>query len=165
MKIAPGKVVTLTYDLCRADGEIIESSDISGPVSFIHGRGAIIKGLDRRLENMEEGQEATFVFPPPEAFGHPQDGPTKEIPRGEFPAAVEVEPGTRFEANMGGGQTVMLEVLAAKESTVTVRFIHPLAGQTVSMSIKIETVREATASERETGRVQSKPPPPPPKRA
>lgn len=159
MKVAAGSVVTLTYDLCKEDGEIVESSDISGPISFIVGQGAIIKGLDGKLVGLEKGDEKTFEFPPEEAFGRPEDGPTKQIKRSEFPGDVKV--GLRFEAGMGGGQTITLEVLDASDEAVTVRMIHPLAGQRISMSVAVQNVREPTAAEKESGRVQSKPPPPP----
>ncbi len=160
MKVATGSVVTLTYDLCQKDGEIVESSEISGPISFIVGQGAIIKGLDAKLIGLETGDERTFAFPPEEAFGHPDDGPTKDIPRGEFPAG-DVEVGLRFEAGVPGGQTITLEVLAANENAVSVRMIHPLAGQEINMSVVVLGVREPTAAEKESGRAQSKPPPPP----
>lgn len=165
MKVETGKIVTLNYDLLSESGEIIETSDISGPVSFVHGRGAIIKGLDTRLEGMEAGQEDTFEFPPEEAFGKPEDGPVREIPRSEFPAGAKFEVGSTFEAGMPGGQNVKLEVLETGDDAVKVRMIHPLAGQTLSMSVTVVAVREPTAAERESGQVQSKPPPPPPGRA
>ena len=62
MKIEAGKVVTLTYDITDEQGEIIESSDLSGPVSFLVGKGAIIKGLDSRIIGMTEGDEADLLI-------------------------------------------------------------------------------------------------------
>lgn len=163
MKVETGKIVTLTYDLLNESGEILETSDISGPVSFFHGRGAIIKGLDTKLEGMEAGQEDTFKFPPEEAFGQPDDGPTKDIPRSEFPADAQFEVGGEFQAGMPGGQSVTLKVLETGDDAIKVRMIHPLAGQALSMSVKVVSVRDATAAEKESGQVQSKPPPPPKK--
>ena len=40
MKIETGSVVTIAYDICTEDGEIVESSEISGPVTFVQGKGA-----------------------------------------------------------------------------------------------------------------------------
>lgn len=165
MKVEPGHVATLTYDITNDKGEIIESSDLSGPVSFLVGKGAIIKGLDSRIVGMSEGDEADLTIPPEEAFGRPEDGPTRPIPRGEFPKDAALEPGLRFEAGMPGAadQTIMLEVVESNDDVVTVRMIHPLAGQTIGMSIKVLKVREATKAETEAGRAVSAPPPPPPK--
>lgn len=160
MKVAPDTVVTLSYDITNQAGEIIESSDISGPISFLAGRSGMIPGLDKRLLGLESGTEHTFEFPPEEAFGRVEDGPTRVIGRKEFPAGAKLDVGAEFEAGMGGGQTVKLRVIDSNADEVTVRLVHPLAGQRITMSVKVEAVRAATAAERESGRVQSAPPPP-----
>lgn len=160
MKVAPDTVVTLSYDITNQAGEIIESSDISGPISFLAGRSGMIPGLDKRLLGLESGTEHTFEFPPEEAFGRVEDGPTRVIGRKEFPAGAKLDVGAEFEAGMGGGQTVKLRVIDSNADEVTVRLVHPLAGQRITMSVKVEAVRAATAAERESGKVQSAPPPP-----
>lgn len=160
MKIEPDTVVTLSYDITNEAGEIIESSDISGPISFLAGRSGLIPGLDKRLMGLEAGTETTFEFPPEEAFGRAADAPTGELSRKEFPKDAKLEVGSQFEAGTGGGGTVRLRVVDANADTVTVRLLHPLADQKIGMSIRVEAVRKATAAERESGRVQSAPPPP-----
>ncbi len=160
MKVAPDTVVTLSYDICNEAAEIIESSDISGPISFLAGRSGLIPGLDRRLEGMEAGTEATFEFPPEEAFGRREDGPTRELSRKEFPADAKVDVGSQFEAGVGTGQRVTLRVIDSTADTVTVRFIHPLAGQKITMSVRVEAVRVATTAEKDSGKVMNAPPPP-----
>jgi len=162
MKVDAGSVVTLTYDILDENGEIIESSDLSGPVSFLVGKGAIIKGLDKQVTGMEKGQEKSFDLPPEEAFGRPEDGPTREFARTDFPADAKLDKGERFEAGMGGGQKVLLEVVEKSGDKVTMRMMHPLAGQKISMTINVVGVRAATAAEQDAGRAISAPPPPPP---
>lgn len=159
MKIEGASVVTIAYELRNAAGEVIESSDRNGPVSFVHGRRAILPGLDDKIEGMCVGQEAHFEFPPEQAFGRPEDGPEKMVPRAEFPPDAKLEPGARFEAGMPGGQRIFLEVLETRDDQVRVRMVHPLAGQTVSMSVKVLNVRLATPAELDTGRVLDRPPP------
>jgi len=161
MKIAAGSVVTIAYDICTEDGEIVESSEINGPVTFLQGKGAIIPGLDAKLVGMEEGEERSFTFPPGEAFGRPEDAPRRVIGRKEFPQDAKLEKGVCFDAGIPGGHRIKLEVAEIEGDQVTVRMIHPLAGKTVSMSVTVHKVREATPAEREAGKVISVPPPPP----
>jgi FKBP-type peptidyl-prolyl cis-trans isomerase SlyD len=161
MKVAPDTIVTLTYDLTNEAGEIIESSQISGPITFVYGRSGLIPGLDRRLTGMGEGEEANFDFPPEEAFGGVDDGPTRTIARTEFPAGADLRKGAEFEAGTGGGQTIKLRVVETNDKEVTVRLVHPLAGQKIHMTVRVDVVRAATAAEKESGKVQSAPPPPP----
>lgn len=164
MKVETNAVVTLAYKISRQDGELVESSEQGGPISFTHGQGAILKGLDDRLDGMEPGQEATFEFPPEQAFGRLEDAPQKTIPRAEFPEAVKLEPGVRLEAGIPGGQRILLEVIDLQKDTVSVRMIHPLAGQKISMWVKVLGVRLATVTELERGVVLNRPPPLPPGR-
>lgn len=163
MKVERGHVVTLTYDIADEQGEIIESSELSGPVSFLVGKGAIIKGLDSRILGMSEGEEADLTIPPAEAFGTIEDAPTKPIPRSEFPKDATLAPGLRFAAGVpeAPGQTVTLEVVESDDERVIVRMLHPLAGQTIGMSIQVMRVRAATKAETEAGRALNAPPPPP----
>ena len=153
--------MTLAYDICTEDGEIVESSEINGPVAFVHGRGAIIPGLDTRLVGLEEGEERTFTFPPAEAFGTTGDAPTKVIKRSEFPADAKLGKGQSFEAGIPGGHRIRLEVTETSAQEVTVRMIHPLADKTITMNVSIRKVREATPAERASGNIQQTPPPPP----
>ncbi len=162
MKVEAGSVVTITYDILDENGEIIESSDLSGPVSFLVGKGAIIKGLDKQVTGMEKGQEKSFDLPPEEAFGRPEDAPTREFARTDFPADANLVKGERFEAGLGGGQKILLEVVETSGDNVTMRMMHPLAGQKISMTINVVGVRAATAAEQEAGKAISAPPPPPP---
>ena len=165
MKIASGTVVTLSYDICDDKGEIIESSDLSGPITFMAGSAGLIPGLDKRLEGLAEGDEKNFEFPPEEAFGRPEDAPTNQLARTEFPADAELNEGLRFEAGTAQGQKIVLEVVEANDEHVTVRMMHPLAGQKIGMSVKVLGVREASKAEQDAGRAISKPPPPPPPKA
>jgi FKBP-type peptidyl-prolyl cis-trans isomerase SlyD len=160
MKVAAGSVVTIAYDICTEDGEIVESSEISGPVSFVHGKGAIIPGLDAKLVGVEEGEERTFTFSPEEAFGRPEDAPRKVINRQEFPKDAKLEKRAYFDAGIPGGHRIQLEVTEIAGDQVTVRMIHPLAGKTVTMNVEVHKVREATPAERESGKVILTPPPP-----
>jgi FKBP-type peptidyl-prolyl cis-trans isomerase SlyD len=163
MKIESGTVVTISFDLCDERGEIIEASDITGAVSFVYGKGAIIPGLDKKLLGMKAGQDADFHFPPEEAFGKIESAPTKVISRKEFPSDAQLSKSVEFEAGLPGGQKIKLVVDKVTDAEVTVRMVHPLAGQKVSMSVKVLSVRAATPTEIETGKVVTRPPPPPKK--
>jgi FKBP-type peptidyl-prolyl cis-trans isomerase SlyD len=164
MKIESGTVVTLAYDITTANGDIVESSEISGPISLLHGVQNLIPGLAKRLEGLQEGAEATFEFKPEEAFGTTADAPTQVMSKNEFPAGTKFEVGSKFVAKMPNGQPLHLEVREISADTLTVAMLHPLANQTIGMSVRIVGVRPATAKEKEAGRAMVKPPPPPPKR-
>jgi FKBP-type peptidyl-prolyl cis-trans isomerase SlyD len=162
MKIAEGTVVTLAYDITSAAGEIIETSDISGPITFMAGSAGLIKGLDAKLMGMDEGQDSTFTFEPADAFGTVADAPTRTLPRAELPQG-DLQPGSAFEATVGNGQTIKLVVQELQgDDAVVVKLVHPLADQQIGMSVKVLGVRAATGAEKAAGKAMTAPPPPPP---
>jgi FKBP-type peptidyl-prolyl cis-trans isomerase SlyD len=160
VKISPGTVVKIEYAILTDAGEIVESSDLSGPLTFIHGRSGLLPGLDRALFGMGAGDEKQFTFGPRDAFGTIEDAPEKIIARSEFPADANLEPGTEFEAGVPGGSTIRLRVEESGKDAVRVKMIHPLADQPVTVSVKVLHVRPATSVEQASGRVGSPPPPP-----
>ncbi len=162
MQIGPQTIVTLSYDLCTEEGEIIESSDLSGPITFMQGTRAMIPGLDAKLLGLEVGANASFEFPPEEAFGKVEDAPTKTIGRKEFPSSVEIKEGMSFQADLPGGQSITLAVQEVGDDEVIVRMLHPLAGKKLKMDIKVLKARPPTEQEQAAGRAILRPPVPPP---
>lgn len=164
MKIETGVVATLAYDITTAEGEIVENSDISGPISLLVGAQSLIPGLDSRIVGLVAGDEKTFEIPPAEAFGTTETAPTNEMNKAEFPAGTKFEIGQGFEANLPNGQAIYLKITKVDDERVTVAMLHPLADKVLIMSVRIVGVRAATAKEKEAGKAMVKPPPPPAKR-
>lgn len=164
MKIENGVVATLAYDITTADGEIVENSDISGPISLLVGQQSLIPGLDSRIIGLVAGDEKTFEIPPDEAFGTTESAPTNAMSKAEFPAGTKFEVGQGFEANLPNGQAIYLKITKVEDEQVTVAMLHPLADKVLTMSVRIVGVRAATAKENEAGKAMVKPPPPPPKK-
>ncbi|NVB41551.1 peptidylprolyl isomerase [Pseudenhygromyxa sp. WMMC2535] len=164
MKIEQGTVATISYDITTAEGEIVESSDISGPIAILVGSQSLIPGLDKHLVGLEAGAEETFEIPPEEAFGTEDDAPTNVMARSEFPEDTKFEVGSKFVAKMPNGQPLHLAVREVTDESVTVAMIHPLAGKTINMGVKVVSVRAATGKEKEAGKAMTSPPPPPPKK-
>ena len=162
MRIAHGNIVTLAFDITLDGGEIVETSDLSGPISVMHGKNGLIPGLDKRLEGLKAGDERRFELLPEEAFGTVEMAPTKSIARAEFPEDADLSIGSRFEAGIAGGQRIVLMVQEVSDARVTVAMCHPLVGLTVTVELKVISVREATSSELAQGAPKLQPPPPPP---
>ena len=85
MKIARGLSVELSYELKIKGGDVIESSDRSGPLRYVHGDGKMLAGLEKRLEGLSPGDESKGIIPAKEAFGNEEALPIREMPRNAFP--------------------------------------------------------------------------------
>ncbi|NMC72139.1 MAG: peptidylprolyl isomerase [Myxococcales bacterium] len=143
MKVESGKIVKLEYKLTKKNGELIESSSVKGPIEFVVGRGHFLPGLEAKLVGMEAGESKTFYLSPEEGFGAKDSGPTREMPKSDFPENTEFKVGARFSAKLPGGIEVYFEVIENKIDTVVVRLHHPLEGETITAEVTVLEVQEA----------------------
>jgi FKBP-type peptidyl-prolyl cis-trans isomerase SlyD len=143
MKISRGRSVELAYELKVKGGEVIESSERSGPLRYVHGDGKMLPGLEKRLEGLEPGDERQGLIPAAEAFGTETSLPVKEMPRSVFPKGTKLEPGTVFEAkDPTSGAPISFKVISATDKAAQVRLLHPLAGRDIEYRVTVLAVRD-----------------------
>ncbi len=151
MQIASDKVVTIHYTLTDNEGLELDSSDGDDPLIYLQGQGSIVPGLERALEGLSAGDEFTITMPAADGYGERDDKLVQAVPRKNFPPG-EMEIGMRFETDAEDGGHI-LTVVAVNKDSVTVDANHPLAGVALTFAVKVVSVRESTAEEREHGHI------------
>lgn len=162
MKIAPGNVVRIEYEIRVKGGDIIESSARSGPVQYVQGEGKLLPALEKRLVGLETGATLEGQIPAAEAIPPEDSLPTRDIPRGEFAKDAKLEVGALFEAHAAGGSVINLRVIAVDDARVTVRLLPPLAGKDLAFKVKVIRIEDPVSH---LVSVVRKPPPPLPAEA
>ncbi|MBA2780131.1 FKBP-type peptidyl-prolyl cis-trans isomerase [Billgrantia kenyensis] len=152
MQIAQNSVVAFHYTLTNDAGEVLDSSEGRQPLTYLHGAGNIIPGLEKQLEGREVGEKLNVSVAPEEGYGEVQPQLVQEVPRDAFQGVEAVEPGMQFQAQTQGGP-LMVTVTKVEGDTVTVDGNHPLAGQKLNFDVEISNVREASQEEIEHGHV------------
>ncbi|AMD01746.1 peptidylprolyl isomerase [Halomonas sp. M5N1S17] len=152
MQIAQNSVVAFHYTLTNDAGEVLDSSEGREPLTYLHGAGNIIPGLEKGLEGRESGEKLNVTVAPEEGYGEVQPQLVQEVPRDAFQGVEAVEPGMQFQAQTQGGP-LMVTVTKIEGDTVTVDGNHPLAGQKLNFDVEIADVREASQEEIEHGHV------------
>jgi FKBP-type peptidyl-prolyl cis-trans isomerase SlyD len=152
MQISDGKVATFHYSLTNDEGELLDSSEGNEPLSYIHGVGMIIPGLEKELAGKSEGDTLSVSIEPEEAYGEQNQELIQQVARNVFPPDKEIEPGMRFEARTQEG-TQVITVIGIEGDEVTIDANHPLAGVRLNFDVEITEVREATEEEKAHGHV------------
>lgn len=152
MKAAHDMVVTMHYTLTDDEGVTLDSSIGGEPLSYLHGHGNIIPGLEKALEGTSKGHTSTVTVPPAEAYGEKNSEAVFEAPRAHFPPDMELKEGLRVTAE-GPEGPISLTVVELTESGAILDANHPLAGKTLHFAVEIVEVRKATAEEIEHGHV------------
>ena len=152
MQIAQNSVVAFHYTLTNDAGEVLDSSEGREPLTYLHGAGNIIPGLEKELEGRAAGEKLNVSVSPEEGYGELQEQLLQEVPRDAFQGVESIEPGMQFQAQTQGGP-LMVTVKKVEGDTVVVDGNHPLAGQQLNFDVEIAEVREASAEEVEHGHV------------
>jgi FKBP-type peptidyl-prolyl cis-trans isomerase SlyD len=150
MKVEKGSVVSMDYELRLADGELVDASKPGAPLSYIHGEGRIVPGLEAALEGLVAGDARSVVVSPAEGYGEHDPRGVREVPRSVFPEGFEPKAGMKlmFQGPNGKMPIVVREV---RPEVVVVDHNHPLAGRELRFAVTVREVRAARPEELERG--------------
>lgn len=147
MQIADKTVVSFHYTLARPDGSTIETSRDGGePVTYMHGTGNIISGLEKALAGKQAGDAVQVTVAPEEGYGPYREDMKQRIPAKYLGGSAKLRPGMQVPLQLDHG-TQLVRVLKVGKFSVDIDANHPLAGQTLCFDITVDSVREANAEE------------------
>lgn len=145
MAIADNTKVAIHYTLKDDAGNIIDSSTGKEPLSYIQGRGMIVRGLEKALADKKVGDKFSIDVAPGEGYGEYNSELVRTIPKSAF-QADEIKPGMFFYAQTPAG-TIPLSVKKVEEENVTVDMNHELAGKTLHFEIEVMKAEPMTEEE------------------
>lgn len=151
MKISKGSVVAIDYSLHLGDGQVVDASEPGDPLTYLHGEGQIVPGLESALEGLGVSDTKKVVVAPEQGYGERDPRGVQEVPRNAFPPDFSPQPGLELTAEGPDGEPVPFTVREVKLETVVIDLNHPLAGATLHFDVTVRDVRAATAEELEHG--------------
>ncbi len=151
--IGDNLVVSMHYKLTDIEGNVLDSSEGSEPLTYLHGAGNIIPGLEKALVGKVEGDTQQVTVEPAEGYGEVMPELTQTVDKAAFQGVESVEVGMSFEAQTSDGSVQHIVVTKVDGEQVTVDANHPLAGVVLNFDVEIVSVREATEEEISHGHV------------
>jgi FKBP-type peptidyl-prolyl cis-trans isomerase SlyD len=151
MKIANGNVVGIDYSLHLGDGRVVDASAPGQPLTYLHGEGQIVPGLESALEGLDVGERRQVVVAPGDGYGEHDPRGVQEVPRAAFPPGFEPQVGMELTAEGPDGEAVPFAVREVRPDSVLIDLNHPLAGKTLHFDVTVRDVRAATDEERAHG--------------
>jgi FKBP-type peptidyl-prolyl cis-trans isomerase SlyD len=146
-QVGPDTFVTLAYTLYDEEGDVLDRVDEETPVSYLHGYGQIVPGLERGVEGMVKGDARSIVVSPADGYGEYDPAGVLEVERSDFPRPEDVAAGDEFVAESSSGEAMPLTVLEVRDDACVVDTNHPLAGEVLRFEVTVIEVRPATESE------------------
>lgn len=152
MQIAPNTVVSFHYTLTGDDGQVVDSSAGRDPLTYLHGHGQIVPGLEKQMEGRQVGDKFDAQVAPEDGYGVRHEELVQEIPREALQGVSEIEPGMQFQGR-GPQGVINVTVTRVEGDKVQIDGNHPLAGKALHFAIEVTGVREAGAEELAHGHV------------
>ena len=148
--VTDGQVVSMEYSL-KVDGKVVDSSEGSEPLQYLHGAANIIPGLERELEGMSIGESKKVIVSAEDGYGETDEDAFVDVPRSEFPDDMPLNPGVEMELTTPDGQPMYARVESVEEEIVHLNMNHPLAGKELHFDVKVIGLRDATEEEMDHG--------------
>jgi len=81
MQIGSESVVTIHYTLTDEKGVVLDSSAGEEPISFVHGAGTMIPGLEKALLGKSAGDALKISVAPADGYGVRDEELVQKVPR------------------------------------------------------------------------------------
>lgn len=119
------------------DGSVfLDTSESDDLISVEVGTGKLVKGLDKEILGMTEGEEKQVKITPEEGYGHENPNLITTIPLEVFQKSnLEPQEGMGLRTSQGD-----CYVTKVSDKEVEVNYNHPLAGKNLTFDIKVEEI-------------------------
>jgi len=137
--IQNGSKVQIHYTL-TVDGEEVESSRGGEPLSYVHGKGQIIPGLEEELAGLGPGEKKKIRVTPEKAYGEHDPNALQEVPKTALPEPEQIELGMTVSGRTKDGRTLQARVTGIADDKIILDLNHPLAGKTLDFQVEAVAV-------------------------
>jgi FKBP-type peptidyl-prolyl cis-trans isomerase SlyD len=138
--VQQGVLVSIEYTLTDETGKVIESNVGKEPLTYIHGAGQIVRGLEKELAGMKVGEQKKIQVKPEEGYGLRDPNAVQEIRKDKIPAEAQ-QVGATLMTQAADGRSLPMRIQEIREKTVVVDLNHPLAGKTLNFNVKVSDLK------------------------
>lgn len=136
-KIEAEDTVTFTYEGKIGDGSTFHLHE-DGPVAVEMGSKQLVPGLEKAIIGMESGGEKEFKVSPAEGYGEINLDLIQTVETAML-KETDITPEVGMVIQTSHGNCHVTEI---NDDTVEISYNHPLAGETLTYSVKIVHVQK-----------------------
>ena len=140
MRVEWGSLVWLDYDAFLDSGKQFDASEVNGSLRLRVGEWQALPGLGEKLLGLQEGDERLIRLAPSEAFGEWDLEAVLTMRESRLAGEVPLEDGMLRQVETGSGLSAVCRVYRITEDRVALDFNHPLAGEPLTLYIRVRKV-------------------------
>lgn len=135
-----GSRVSISYIGTLDNGRIFDSTEESGPLTFVIGSDQVFSALEQAIIGMAQGETKNVLIPAAEAYGPRLEANILKVKRELFPAERELRIGEKLRLEFSGGRERVMIILELDDQEVTLDGNHPLAGLDLTFALRLDIV-------------------------
>lgn len=140
MLVQKDSKIKFHYSVTIEDGTLVDSTIDENPLEVQLGNNELLPKLEEGLIGMSKGDEKTITLAPEDAFGLVMEDAITDIPRSNIELDESVQEGMFIDLSDEKDQMYRGLVKELNDEFVKIDFNHPLAGKTLTFSVKIEEI-------------------------
>lgn len=144
MRVEWGSLVSLDYDLLLDTGEQVDSSEVNGPLRLRVGEWKDLPGLGEKLVGLQTGDERLIRLAPQEAFGDWDPSAIMTMRESKVTGGAPLEDGATLKIETEDGTSAVCRAYRVSENRLALDFNHPLAGQSLTLFVRVKDVLQPT---------------------
>jgi FKBP-type peptidyl-prolyl cis-trans isomerase 2 len=142
MRIEWGSLVSLDYEILLDSGEQVDSSRAYGPLRLRVGEWTALPGLGQKLVGLQAGDERLIRLAPREAFGDWDINAVLTMRESRLIEGGPLEDGTTLKVETEDGASAVCRAYRVSDDRLALDFNHPLAGQAVTLFVRVNDVAQ-----------------------
>src|SRR5204863_7391205 len=99
-------------------GDVVDSTDHCGPVTYLHGNEQIFPALEQAVEGLLVGEERRLALSPRETYGEHRPELVRRMPRAQLPPDLALEVGKRYTARPPRGEPMIFRLVGIEGDEV-----------------------------------------------
>ena len=145
-RVAKHKVVSFTYSILNERGEVEEKND--NYTKYVHGSNetAFPAVMSEALEGARVGETKEIDLPPEIGFGEYDENKTYRAKIEDMPPEYHTL-GAEATFRDEDGKELLMKVMSVENGEIFLEGNHPFAGKTMTVSMTIIAIRDATVEE------------------
>lgn len=139
--ITENSVIQICYSARSLDGELLDATPVTEPLTFNMGKGELPEEIEKNLLGLKKGDRKKIILTPEMLFGDWSEENVLMIPKTHIPDEDgQIQKNKFIDLKDNEGNMFRGFVLDITDEGYVIDFNHPFAGKTIEYDIEIISV-------------------------
>ena len=129
--------VRVHYTCITNDGKKFSSRDSYDPITFIIGKGRLLKPLEDALIGMNISEKKNICIRHEQAYGPWRKELVRIVDKSVVPDEIELKEGLELYFTLHDGREKVVKILEVSDNVITIDENHYLAGKNLEFEIEL----------------------------